>query len=258
MTEMERSLYVLAREVDWPETPDLAQGVVDRLDEGARGPRRGVRRVALLVALLVLLPAASVLGVSSDARDAVLEWVGLRGARVEKVRTLPPVPAGAGLRLGRAVTLDQATVLLDVPLAVPGALGAPDGVYLAEDAAGRRVTLVYRPRPGLPEARETGVGLLVTVLRGRTDPIVLKKAAGGGTRVTALHVGGDPAIALDGGGHQVVYLDSSGRQVAETLRLSANALLIEHGDALIRLEAALPARRLVAVAETLREPASPG
>jgi hypothetical protein len=248
---LEGELSALARAVDWPATPDLAGPLAARLGR-ARRPARRRGRLAVAVALAVLAPAATVVAASSSARDAALRWLGLRGVTVERVETLPQLPGlGAGLELGRALSLADATRRAGFPIAVPAALGPPDAVRFASDGGVIRVSLLYRPRPGLPAARQTGVGLLVTELRGRTDRRLLGKLAASGTQISGLEVAGRPALALSGAPHAVAFLDDRGFARTDRLRLAATTLILDREGVLIRLEGALPVAELARIATSL-------
>jgi hypothetical protein len=207
--------------------------------------------VAPAIALLVLIPAGVVMAVPAS-RDAVLDWFGVGSVEIRRVEILPRVP-DLDLVLPPRVTLDSARREADFPVLVPAALGEPDTVHLAT-ARGRdpEVTLVYRPRPGLPAAPQTGVGLLISQQRGMTDPGLLRKLVAEGTVVRGQRVGDRPAVSLEGGPHVVIALGPDGEVQFQDLRLAANTLLFERDGVLVRLEGAVPAAELVRIAETLR------
>ena len=108
MADLERQLRQLGAEVEYPPTPQLARAVTQRLaGEGveSRRPRPSWRplsaRAALLAAALVLVLVGSVVAAVPAARDALLDLVGLRGATVERVPSLPDdVEAQLGIGLG--------------------------------------------------------------------------------------------------------------------------------------------------------------
>src|SRR5690242_19499345 len=83
-------LEELARELEWPATPDLAPAVLSR----ARAPRRA-RRWPIAVALAVLALAGATAAFPS-ARDDVLEWIGLRSVEVRREPQLPPAARAPG------------------------------------------------------------------------------------------------------------------------------------------------------------------
>jgi hypothetical protein len=252
VTELERELRLLAQDADWPPTPDLAVAVRARLGERPRPmPAARRRRLVALVAAALLVPAASVLAISSDVRDAALEWLGLRGASIERVPTLPNVPPWVGIDLGPAVSLQEARRRSGLPVAVPRTLGAPDAVHLVERGGLARVSLVYEPRPGLPQAPQTGVGLLVTELAGRQDRRGLAKLAASGTEVRQLTVAGRRAVALRGAPHAVAFLDGEGELRTERLRLAATTLLVDRDGVLVRLEGDVPVAVLARIAASL-------
>jgi hypothetical protein len=134
---------------------------------------------------------------------------------------------------------------------VPAALGRPDATYVT---GGERpsVSLVYAPRRGLPQARETGVGLLVTELQGDLNPQIYRKVRTGATKVIFLKVGPYQAVGLEGGPHVVYFYDAQGTLIQQRTRLAANVLLFVRGGVLIRMEGAVSVRRLAAIAKTLR------
>ena len=99
-------------------------------------PRRRWPRVAIPLAVLVLVAAVP------PARSTVLDWLGIGGEKIERVPEAPsPAPTATPLDLGTRVPLPRDAL-------VPAALGRPDAVY----EAGEIVTLLYRPRSGLPES----------------------------------------------------------------------------------------------------------
>lgn len=87
MTSLERELRDLGGAIEWPETPDVARLVAARV--AAPPERARHRRLALLVAVVVAALLA-VLAVP-PARTAVLDWLGIGGARITVVDELPPV-----------------------------------------------------------------------------------------------------------------------------------------------------------------------
>src|SRR5215218_1218036 len=172
MTDLHQELTALS--VEWPETPDIAGGVMARLpgERAERAPaprRRRAWRPALAYALAALAAGfALVMAASPDARSAILEWLGLKNVKIERREPSAPPPRpgrlGSGLRLGVPATLDQARRRAPY-LRLPGApgLGRPDAVYLGD----RSVALVYGERPGYPRSATTGAALLVQEFRAR-------------------------------------------------------------------------------------------
>ena len=92
MTELERALVQLGDELDFPEAPDVSRrGACARLAE--RPPRRGRAGGRSCSSLAVLAVAIGAAMAVPQARTAILELFGLRGATVQRVETLPRVPA---------------------------------------------------------------------------------------------------------------------------------------------------------------------
>jgi hypothetical protein len=256
MNELERRLIEAGRELDFPPSPDIAARVARVLPE--RAPARARRRtralrLAAVTAALLLLIAGTVLAGVPSARNGILDLLGLRGATVERMPTIPPAPRRPGpeLALGRRATLAEAQRALPFGILVPSRIGRPDGVYV-RGAAGGFISLTYRPRPRLPEARETGLGLLISEFRGAADPDYLGKLASFGTRVRRFRLDGDPAVWLAGAPHDFFYRAPNGRIRGRTLRLAANALLVQRRGLLVRLEGSLRRSRAIAIARSLR------
>jgi hypothetical protein len=262
MPELERMLSRLGEELAWPETPDLAANVTSRLEEPAgraerpaRGPfggLAGVRRTLALAAAALLLLAGTVFAAAPGVRDAVLDFLGLQGATIERRQQLPTPPPERPLDLGTRMTLDEATERLGFTPLVPQALGEPDGVYVREGLPGGELSLAYRARPGLPRALSTRLGALVGEFRGDLSPEFLGKLVGPGTTVERLTVDGERAIWVEGAPHFLLYRDPAGQVVESSMRIAQNTLLLEHGALLVRLEGAFDRERALAIARSLR------
>jgi hypothetical protein len=251
MTELERQLTQLGRELDWPAAPDLATRVSGRLRQPRRRPFPIGRPLAIALASLLVL-AGGVFAAVPSVRDSVLEFFGLRGATVERREQLPPAPEPRPLRLGERTTLAAARESLGFEPVLPRAAGQPDSVHIDRAVPGGGLTLAYRSRAGLPEARSTGLGLLVDEFRGDLAPEYFGKIAGQSTRVERLRIDGERAIWLEGAPHFFFYR-SLDRPITEgRLRIAQNVLLLEHGRLLVRLEGAFGLERAVALARSLR------
>jgi hypothetical protein len=254
---LERDLRALP--VAWPPTPDVADAVVARLQ--AEPDRAAPVRVAWWrtkrawrAALAALAAALALTAAIEPARSAVLDWLGFGAVTVERGEPDAPVrPLGAGLDLGDPTTLDRARAAVPFPVRVPAALGEPDQVFLDTALGHPIVWFAYRPRPGLPRAGETGVGLLVAQLEGRAEPLV-EKTAGAGTTLTRLRVDGDPAMWLAGAPHGFAYVPPTGEaRFDDRERLAADVLLVDRRDGvLLRLEGDLDRATATRIAASLR------
>lgn len=212
MTELERALVALGRDLELPPAPDLAVAVRSRL---ARRRRRW-----LVPALAALLAVAVALAVP-PARSAILRFFHLRGAEVSIVDRLPPVPRAP-------VSLGTPTTLAELPFRplLPGGK-KPQAVTLAGGGAWLR----YR-------------GLLLYEFPSGSASF-LKKVAAGDATVEYVDVGGDPGIWIGAGKH-VVYLPGG------SVRLADRTLLWQHGPLTLRLEADVSKARAVALALSIR------
>ena len=287
MPDLEQTLTRIGRELEWPETPDLAASVTARLRAAAeavppatetgpaatdstrpraakpaparlrprlRGllPPAGFRRALVLALVSLLVLAGAVFAAVPSVRDAVLDFFGLQGATVERRETLPPPPPQAPLDLGTKTTLDEAAEQLGFEPLVPAELGEADGVYTRSAVPGGDLTLTYRPREDLPRARSTNLGLVLSEFRGDITPEYLGKLAGPGTNVERLRVDGERALWLEGAQHFFFYRAPDGEFIENELRVAQNVLLLEQGRLLVRLEGAFDRERALEIARSLR------
>jgi hypothetical protein len=228
MADLHRELTALA--VEWPETPDLAEGVLARLDTAPPARRRARWRPALAYGLAALLAAFAVtMAASPDARSAVLEWLGLKSVEIEREE---PRPTDSGLDLGTPVTLDEARRRVPF-VALPEALGEPDAVHVRGDS----VALVYAGP------------LLVQEFPARVEPFI-EKTIGTGAELERLEVDGAPAYWIEGA-HGFAY-EGAGGGAFEEQRIAGNTLLVERGDGLlVRVEGDVSRDRAVEVASSV-------
>jgi hypothetical protein len=237
MSEIETRLAEL--DVEWPPAPDVAARVRARVESEPRSRRF---RPAWAVALAILVLGGGVAAVPS-ARSAVLRWLGIEGVRIERVPSNPtPAPSPSpALDLGERIPLAPGTL-------VPQALGPPDAVYAA---AGNLVTLLYRPRDGLPEAAQSGAGALLSQFQGRTNAQFIRKFAGPDTTIERVEVDGEPGYWIAGEPHGLLYEDPTGDIREAPTRLAGPTLVWRHGDRTLRLEADVPKSRALAIARSV-------
>jgi hypothetical protein len=137
---------------------------------------------------------------------------------------------------------------------LPASLGLPDEVYLQPASgapSGGEVTLVYAPRPGLPAAGETGVGVLITEARGSINSEFFGKMVGPGTTIEPVTLAGGSGYWIAGAPHVFAFVDSAGNVRFETARLATNTLLINMGGTVVRIEGNLTKAQALAIAASL-------
>jgi hypothetical protein len=244
MNELELRLADLGSALEWPATPDLTAGVAGRLV--ARPARRGVlrrsrgpRRVrALALAAVIVALVAGTAAAVAPVRHAIEDVFGLRGATVERVKVLPPLPAGAGrgLHLGRRIPVAQARHAASFRALLPA--GGANAAFVSRDVAGGQIALLVGRR-------------LVMEFRGQSFPYVYK-LIGTGTRARRVRVGGDPGIYLDRASHEVFFLDAQGNGGTDTVRRAGRVLLWQHGGLILRIEGARSLADALALARSLR------
>jgi hypothetical protein len=252
MPELETRLRALAEEAVWPATPDLAAAVAATPRPGrgraALGRRPAARRaLAVLLATLLLVPAAAV--AFPGARDDVLEWLGLREVEIRRVPT-PPAGTRPELEadLGTQVTLAQARRDAGFAAVIPAALGKPDRVRVT----GQRISLIYAPRDDLPSLREIDAGLILTQSRGGIRGVYLQKLLLGGTRVDRVSVRGRLGAFISGGEHAYLYETPDGDVREDRPLLAGPTLVWTAGGRVFRLEAAVPRRKALQIARSVR------
>src|SRR5688572_24612203 len=227
--ELEATLTDLGERLAYPRPTRLADGVRARLKEPR--PRRWWDAVlspryafAPAVATLLLILVVS-LAATPAAADLFLR---LRGIDIFRTTATPSMPAASPAVPfpGERVSLDEARTRAPFLRAPADArLGAPDQVYIDQNQAGTRVTLVYVSRAGIPVSREAGVSAVVVAFRGRVDESLFAKVGVLGTRIEEVTVSGGRGFWLEGTPHQFFYRDSAGNPSTETLRLAGNTLL---------------------------------
>jgi hypothetical protein len=244
-----------------PDEPQLAARVTAAIRTGPaprveRLPRLLSRPVAVFGTAVLLVAISATLAFSPAARDAVADFLGIGGVRIEVGPSAGPTPTaapGENLSLGVATSLEDAQERVDFDIRLPNVAdlpAAPDSVYYSDFPVGGRVSLVYRARPGsLPETSTTGVGLLLTEFQGSIDGDFAKKLAVD-QQAQATEVNGRLAIWVRGP-HTVFFLDAEGRPQAESLRLSANALIWVDDGVTFRLESELTLKDSLTIAESM-------
>lgn len=254
--ELERALRELGPRYPYPLTPNLALTVRRRIVAQPAAPMRRPAlwrdpwRFALAAAVVLVLVGAAVL-VNPTTRDAIAHFFHVRGVIVNReVSPLPSLSPVTPLNLGRRTTMAEAQSAVSFTIAVPSALGAPDGVYIDTEVPGGEVALAYTPRAGIPLVKQTGLGVLVTEFRGDLLPNFLTKDVGPSGTLEETSVNGDPGWWIAGEPHWVfVHVGGGDQQVS--LRLAANTLIWEHGGVTYRIESGLSKRDAFRIAAGL-------
>ncbi len=243
MTELERALTALGREIAVPDGPDLVPGVLARVQPRRARPAQP-RRWVLAVALLMLAILGATLAIP-DARSALFRILHIGGERIEFVGDLPAVPPSPpvdlDVALGQRVTLDEARRRAGFDLRELDE--TPDRVYLGDRGT---VWFLY----GTPEQ----VRLLVaqTPLVYVDEALILKKLAGPETSVEQVTVDGATGYLLTGEPHLVLLLDANGNVIEESPRLAKDVLVWESGGVAYRLEGDLGKDDALRIAHDLR------
>ena len=237
MPDLERQLRELGNVLELPAAPDLVDAVRARIGKDRMPGLQRRRWLVVAIAALGLALAAAM--AVPQARTAILEFLHIRGASVERVPTLPsastagtlPAVPNASLNLGETVSLEEAREVVSFEIVQPDlpGLGSADSIYVDQATPGGQVFFLWGT-----EARPQ---VLLSEFRGDLNRELIEKQAGPGTTIEPVSVqGGAPGFWVGGANHVVYYLDPDGQIREETIRLSRNALLWERNDLTLRLE----------------------
>jgi hypothetical protein len=214
--DLRDDLRVLAADVAWPPTPDLAAAVPawPAQTAGTAAPPRRHRRLAVVLAALLLALPATAMAIT-PTRHAILDALGLRHVTVE--RRAHPQRGAVDPRLGRATTLAAAARDAGFTPLVPRRLGAPDHVH----RLGSIITLTYDAPSHVLLAQARGDG---------PRPEMLHKIIAIDDRAARTTVNGRAALWL-GAPHSYQWSDATGPVVR-----SGPALVWERDGIVLRLE----------------------
>ena len=254
--EFERRLRGLAGAAHFPEPPDFV-ALFQR--DIATPPvsisrRRPLGRFLLAAAILLLILGAT-LALIPGTRHAVADWFDIPGIRLfisDETPTAIPVPRDPPLavRSGPAVSRESAAAAVDFPLMLPNhpaVTGTPE-IYLTQDGA-PVVLVTYPISDMLPEAAQSGEGLLLVEFRSSSDAVWGMKQAGATNEIRVVRVNGVEALWV-GGTHQLMIVPAE-PGATPVSRRSANVLAWNVNGITYRLEADLPVETMIAVAESL-------
>jgi hypothetical protein len=273
--ELEATLHDVGAHLAYPAAADLLPAVRARIEQRPGGFAQLLwsPRYALVPAVvtLVILAVATLAFTPIGAQAA--EALGLRGILIFRTTETPPPatprpspsasaslpPAGVLSGAVKVASVDEASQRVGFTVIVPSALGPPDEVYTASTRAGdAQAFLVYKPRPAsptlpaIPESPQTGIGLLVTELRGSFEVAILGKVLGPSTKAEQLTVNGSPGVWIEGAPHDFFYRQLNGNFVQDTLRLAGNVLVWNDGAILLRIESEISKETALRIAGTMR------
>lgn len=255
--DLELRLFDLGEHIVWPPAPDLAPyAVINRPSTRPRVERRHLWLAAAL--LLASLGAGLVL--SQGFRDTVAGVFGVRGVDIEILREdLPAASPGdnqpiANLTIGQSVSRDEAIGTLPFQPWLPAIPGEPDGLYIRVlPGSNLMLSAAYAPQPGLPEAAETGVGLLLMQFTSEvTTPMLIKQIGDEASVLVQVDIGGASGYWIEGASQLTILAGPSTGWDDPATRPSANVLLWQADGVTYRMESALSRFDAVEVAESMQ------
>jgi hypothetical protein len=232
---LEQQLQGLGRSLAYPPEPDVAPGVLARLDRRPFPWRR-----ALVVALAVVAIAVATAFAVPQARSAILRFFHLRGVTVERVETLPrAVERARAGGLGSRVTLAEAERRVGFRLVLPPFEGPPSRrAFVVGDSLATVVLHAY------------GTRVLLSEFRAASGSDV-KKLAAGDTKVEPARVKGWPGLWISGHPHTFTYYDREGGYRERPVLVRGNVLLWVRGALTLRLEGRLTKAQALALARLI-------
>ncbi|HEY7463566.1 MAG TPA: hypothetical protein VH987_03895 [Candidatus Limnocylindria bacterium] len=245
-------LRQLARAIDWPETPELAEAVADRIaDKRERGAGRGfhwplARRGLVLGLLTVVLAVGTVGGIG----------FALGGLRINFGAGPAASPLPPGLILERAfglpTDLDTARDALGGTLLLPTdpALGDPDHRFLDEKT--EAVALAWGARDGLPADPGSGLSVVITEFRADIGSGTFTKILNEGALIQRVALGNTSGFWIEGGEHFFFFRTADGKPLERTLRLVGNTLMWERDGLTLRIEGAPSLEDALSIAESMQ------
>jgi len=265
-------LREVGRHLDVPPAPELRAAVRARLAEPpppsphllrrlgaavAGWPGRWavatwpVRAVAVAAALAVLTGSAA--AASPRARAAIADFFSIGPIRVHSGPPPTPVAPSPVRGLGelppgtRTATLAEAQARAPFRIGIPGALGPPDEVLIAEDRPGFAVALRYGPGPGRPPAHGSAVAVELDAVAGTVGFAEKFLSDVAAERVDV----GDAGWWISAP-HVLVYVGPDGSTHVQQPRLAERTLIWQRGGVTYRLEGAFIKEQALAVARSLR------
>jgi len=234
MSELELRLERLGGELDWPETPDLGDGVRRRLAAGRR-PRAWRR--PLVIALAALLVLVGALLAVPQSRSAILDFFGIGSVTIRTVDEYPPLDLESGRQFyGEQMSLAEARRRAAFPIRVPQVdkLGEPKVYYLPDV---QQVSLVYGDpkKPRLLISQIIGTGAIEKLVNSDQTDLQLVRA------------GDAHGIWIEG--EHVLHMP----QFDEEIRLVGNTLVMERvDDVTVRVEADIPKDEALEIFRSMR------
>ena len=234
--DLEQRLVGLGATLELPPAPDVVPAVLSRLPARRRRGRPARRTLVLALAATLLLAGGAM--AVPPTRHEILQVLGLRGVKIERVRRLPPAAARTGLRLGlgRPIPLNRARHAAGFTAVLPP---GPAVAFLGHDVPGGRISVLIGR-------------VLIIEFRGSSSAPFIFKMVGPGTRLERVRINGGPGFYLSGAPHVVIFQTQTGEIQADNVRLAGNVLIWQQGPLTIRIEGARTLATARALAQSLR------
>jgi hypothetical protein len=236
----------------WPPEPSVAEKVMSGIRETERRPTSIGSRLAPRRRFVPLVAAAVILTLTAVVAIAGSLLVDLGQVTVRVTPSLEPAPSSplADEDLGKPVSLAEAERVAGFSAYIPTLLGVPDRIWVDEvrsDAGqeSRRIVMAWGPKDLLPQIPGTPWGAVMIRFEGDAEGAT-KLLLEGTTYHETAYVDGDVAHWIEGP-HEIRLLTDEG---LKRFTVTGNILLWQDGDAVVRLETALPKLRSVAIAQS--------
>jgi len=232
MSELELALTNLGRELDYPETPDLAGAVRERL---AEGPQPAVWRRPVVIALAALFVAVAAVMAVPQARSQVLDWLGIGSVTLHYVDDLPKIEGRQEFELGARVPIAEARERAQFPVLLPTLDGLErPAVYYRGDIG--MVSLLYgtEDEPRLLVSEIVSPGAIDKLLTSQTDVEPVRSGEWSGAWLS--------------GGQHILFLPVQDQM----LRLVGSVLVVHNSSTTVRIEAAVSKDEALRILRSLK------
>lgn len=245
-----RALTMTARDIDWPDAPDVAGRVSSRILDRERHPSLARPRLSLphrrrtlllVVAGVVLLAAAAV------AAKVVIDLGALTIDTIPGRPTALPSAVASGPTLGHPATLRDAEREAGFPARVPGTLETPDAIWVDTAQEGARIVLAWEPSETLPAIDGLPWGAVLYEFHGE-----MEQASKGvfleGNTFDDVELEGHDGIWITGVHELDLVTDED---TYARYRVTGNVLVWEAGGIVLRLETASDQAEAIRIAESI-------
>jgi hypothetical protein len=236
---LQEIIKTLARQHEYPPTPDVAGRVLERMSQRRGGLARLPVKAWIATTLAVLLVVIAVPPVRATVAEAIrIGAVRLMSGESQPAPGATPIPLLRGL--AGQTSLEEARESVDFEIPTPSDWPEPDYVFLQDLDGVPAVVLVW-----MDEDDQDEIALSLHLIGSSQIPLIDKLNL---AYLEETQVDGGPAVWVEG---PHIYQQTSGGTTFERL-VEGNVLIWTQGVVTYRLETALSQAEALTIAESLR------